>query len=119
MSFAWEPIGTAGKPARLEIQPIDEAGMEAMPGQTIGGAPGELFEDFPRHVGRHLLDRGDVHDAHARRVERLKREGLSDNEIGRIHAPIGLDIDAVSPAEIAVAIMGEITQVLRQKAETT
>ncbi|HET7912208.1 MAG TPA: XdhC family protein, partial [Pseudolabrys sp.] len=54
---------------------------------------------------------------HARRVERLKKEGLSDNDIGRIHAPIGLDIDAVSPAEIAVAIMGEITQVLRQKAE--
>jgi len=32
---------------------------------------------------------------------------------------IGLDIDAVSPAEIAVAIMGQITQVLRRKAETT
>ena len=54
---------------------------------------------------------------HARRVERLKQEGLSDADIARIHAPIGLDIDAVSPAEIAVAIMGEITQVLRQKAE--
>src|SRR5579872_5017824 len=54
---------------------------------------------------------------HARRVERLKQAGLSDADIARIHAPIGLDIDAVSPAEIAVAIMGEITQVLRQKAE--
>ena len=52
---------------------------------------------------------------HAQRVERLKQEGLSDADIARIHAPIGLDIDAVSPAEIAVAIMGEITQVLRQK----
>jgi xanthine dehydrogenase accessory factor len=53
---------------------------------------------------------------HARRVERLKAErGFTDNDIGRIHSPIGLDIDAVSPAEIAVAIIGEITQKLRQE----
>ena len=56
---------------------------------------------------------------HARRVERLKQAGVSDADIARIHAPIGLDIDAVSPAEIAVAIMGQITQVLRQKAEAS
>jgi xanthine dehydrogenase accessory factor len=54
---------------------------------------------------------------HARRVDRLKQAGLTDADISRIHAPIGLDIEAVSPAEIAVAIMGEITQVLRKKAE--
>ena len=48
---------------------------------------------------------------HARRVERLKAErGFTDNDIGRIHSPIGLDIGSVSPAEIAVAIIGEITQ---------
>ena len=53
---------------------------------------------------------------HARRVERLKAErGFTDNDIGRIHSPIGLDIGAVSPAEIAVAIIGEITQRLRQE----
>ncbi len=40
--------------------------------------------------------------------------GFTDNEIGRIHSPIGLDIGAVSPAEIAVAIMAEITARLRQ-----
>jgi len=51
---------------------------------------------------------------HARRVERLKQAGVSDSDIARIHAPIGLDISAVSPAEIAVAIMGEITSRLRQ-----
>ncbi len=51
---------------------------------------------------------------HARRVERLKAQGLSDAAIARIHAPIGLDIGAVSPAEIAVSIMGEITARLRQ-----
>jgi xanthine dehydrogenase accessory factor len=50
---------------------------------------------------------------HARRVERLKAAGLSDADIARIHAPIGLPIGAVSPAEIAVAILGEITQALR------
>ena len=54
---------------------------------------------------------------HARRVDRLKQAGLTDADIARIRAPIGLDIEAVSPAEIAVAIMGEITQVLRKKAE--
>jgi xanthine dehydrogenase accessory factor len=54
---------------------------------------------------------------HARRVDRLKQAGLTDADIARIHAPIGLDIEAVSPAEIAVASMGEITQVLRKKAE--
>ena len=53
---------------------------------------------------------------HARRVERLKAErGFTDNDIGRIHSPIGLDIGAVSPSEIAVAIIGEITQRLRQE----
>jgi xanthine dehydrogenase accessory factor len=53
---------------------------------------------------------------HARRVERLKAErGFTDNDIGRIHSPIGLDIGAISPSEIAVAIIGEITQRLRQE----
>lgn len=55
---------------------------------------------------------------HAKRVDRLKQAGLTEADIARIHAPIGLDIEAVSPAEIAVSIMGEITHVLRQKAET-
>lgn len=53
---------------------------------------------------------------HARRVERLKTErGFNDNDIGRIHSPIGLDIGSVSPAEIAVAIIGQITAALRQE----
>lgn len=54
---------------------------------------------------------------HAKRVDRLKQAGLNATDLARIHAPIGLDIDAISPAEIAVAIMGEITKVLRQKAD--
>jgi xanthine dehydrogenase accessory factor len=54
---------------------------------------------------------------HARRVERLKQQGLSDATVARIHAPIGLDIGAVSPAEIAVAIMAQITERLREEVE--
>jgi xanthine dehydrogenase accessory factor len=54
---------------------------------------------------------------HARRVERLKQQGFSDADIGRIAAPIGLDIGAVSPAEIAVAIMAQITEKLREEAD--
>jgi xanthine dehydrogenase accessory factor len=54
---------------------------------------------------------------HAKRVTRLKEAGLTDADIARIHAPIGLSIGAVSPAEIAVSIMAEITARLRMKAE--
>lgn len=50
---------------------------------------------------------------HGRRVERLKEQGASEADVGRIHAPIGLAIGAVSPAEIAVSIMAEITATLR------
>src|SRR5277367_5505413 len=54
---------------------------------------------------------------HARRVDRLKQQGLSDADTARIHAPIGLDIGAVSPAEIAVSIIAQITERLRQEVE--
>ena len=50
---------------------------------------------------------------HAKRGERLKAQGASDADIARIHAPIGLSIGAVSPSEIAVSIMAEITAELR------
>ena len=50
---------------------------------------------------------------HARRGERLKAQGATDADIARIHAPIGLNIGAVSPSEIAVSIMAEITAQLR------
>ena len=56
---------------------------------------------------------------HARRVTRLKEQGVSDVDIARIHSPIGLPIGATSPAEIAVAIMAEITTRLRQSAGAT
>jgi xanthine dehydrogenase accessory factor len=55
---------------------------------------------------------------HAKRVARLKDNGVSEAGIARIHAPIGLDIGAVSPAEIAVSIMAEITERARKAPQT-
>ncbi len=54
---------------------------------------------------------------HQARLNRLGRMGFSEDELKRIHGPIGLAIGALTPAEIAVAIMAEITQTRRQKAE--
>ena len=52
---------------------------------------------------------------HGRRIERLKQQGVGDADLSRIHAPIGLKIGAVSPAEIAVAIMAQITESLHRE----
>jgi len=54
---------------------------------------------------------------HGRRVERLKAQGAGEAALARIHAPIGLAIGAVSPPEIAVAILGQITARLRLPTE--
>ncbi|MDK1019988.1 MAG: XdhC family protein [Actinomycetota bacterium] len=48
---------------------------------------------------------------HGLRVDRLKDEGWTDEEVGAIHGPIGLDLKGESPAETAVAILAEIIQV--------
>ncbi len=50
---------------------------------------------------------------HAKRLDRLRAAGLDEAALARIHAPVGLSIGAKSPAEIAVSIMAEVTQVLR------
>ena len=52
---------------------------------------------------------------HARRCARLVAAGLDPREIQRVHAPIGLDIGAMSPADIAVAALGEIILARRSK----
>ncbi len=50
---------------------------------------------------------------HGKRLERLAAAGFGEEATRRIHAPIGLDIGAVSPAEIALAILAEIVSSLR------
>lgn len=55
---------------------------------------------------------------HAKRVTRLAEAGMSDADIASIHAPIGLDIGALTPEEIALSIIAEVVQALRQPEET-
>ena len=54
---------------------------------------------------------------HAARLSRLKERGFDDAALARIKGPVGLDIGALSPAEIAISIVGEITQTRRRKPE--
>ncbi len=52
---------------------------------------------------------------HAARLDRLAALGHEPPELGRIHGPAGLQIGAVSPAEIALSVMAEMTRVLRSE----
>ena len=52
---------------------------------------------------------------HAKRVERLLALGADADQIARIHAPIGLDIGAASPAEIAVAVLAQTIHAFRSR----
>lgn len=51
---------------------------------------------------------------HAKRLDRLRAAGVDEAALARIHAPVGLDIGARTPAEIAVAVLAQVTQALRR-----
>ncbi|MFK7876736.1 MAG: XdhC family protein [Paracoccaceae bacterium] len=53
---------------------------------------------------------------HAARVARLQQAGFGDAAIARIHGPVGLDLGAAGPAEIAVSVLAQMLQILRQGA---
>lgn len=50
---------------------------------------------------------------HEKRLKRLREDGLTEEQLSRLHAPIGLKIGSQTPAEIALSIMGEIIAVRR------
>jgi len=52
---------------------------------------------------------------HGKRLERFKAEGMSEAQLAHIDAPIGLDIGAASPAEISIAVLGQVIATLRGK----
>jgi xanthine dehydrogenase accessory factor len=51
---------------------------------------------------------------HEKRLKRLRQAGMSQELLDRLHAPIGLDISAQTPEEIALSVMAEIVKVRRQ-----
>jgi xanthine dehydrogenase accessory factor len=51
----------------------------------------------------------------AQRRERMKGQGFTDQQLSRIHGPVGLDIGALSPAEIAVSIVAQMIDILRPR----
>lgn len=52
---------------------------------------------------------------HSERLQRLKWAGFSDDTLKKIHGPIGLDIGAITPEEIAIAIMAQLTDIRRNR----
>ena len=107
----------------LRSEPADalaEAGLD--PWTSVAVASHELELDEQALVAALHSDAGYVGVLGSKRrlperLARLKALGLSDIEIGRVHAPIGLPLAGKAPWEIAVSVIGEIVQVLRAAEE--
>jgi len=54
---------------------------------------------------------------HAKRLDRLREQGATEAALARIRGPAGLPIGAVSPAEIAVSVLAQVTEALRRPLE--
>ena len=54
---------------------------------------------------------------HAKRKERLAEAGITEEQFARVHGPVGLNIGARSPAEIAISILGQIVEVRARRLE--
>ncbi|MDQ0558426.1 xanthine dehydrogenase accessory factor [Rhizobium mesoamericanum] len=78
------------------------------------------IDDFPiaeaLRIGCFYVGALGSRKTHAARLERLRADRVDEAALGRIRAPIGLNIGAASPAEIALAILAEIVQTLRTRA---
>ena len=75
--------------------------------ETDHGAVGEIAQEDGGALGSRKT--------HQRRVERLREAGIAESVIGRIDAPIGADIGAATPGEIAVAIMASVIEAFRKR----
>jgi len=77
------------------------------------------IDDFPiseaLRIGCFYVGALGSRKTHAARLERLRAEGVDEAALARISGPIGLNIGASSPAEIAVAILAEIVHALRTR----
>ena len=69
------------------------------------------WSDAPAYIGARGAKR-----TQAERRQRLLAAGVSEQDIARISAPVGLDLGALSPAEVAVSILAEIIAVRHGRA---
>ena len=114
---------------------VDKTQFLTTPNQLITKYPSEVLDQFKLDAysyavvlshdpkiddnALHVLLRSDIgyigalgsKRTHAKRVSRLTEAGFSEDEISLIYAPIGMDINAKTPREIALSIMGEIIKV--------